>query len=82
MPAPRAEHVLVLRRRQRVERHLLEDREYGVLDALARGRTLESALAELCTAADTASTLETLVAGWFQRWMALGVFARLELDEP
>lgn len=70
---------LAVFRVDRLMRHLeLEPGAYALLDAIARGRTLEESLGDALAAVGDADQLGRSVGGWFQRFVERGL---IEIDD-
>jgi hypothetical protein len=74
IPAADRYWMAVCRRDFVVERFELDEPQYVLLEALARGETLPAAIASASVVAPVAE-LEARLGGWFAGWMAGGFFA-------
>lgn len=76
MPPPERHWLAICRRDFMVERYELDEPQFVLLEALARGETLPAAIAAASAAAPV-TELEARLSGWFAGWMAGGFFATL-----
>ncbi len=75
-PVPQKTYVLLVRHQNEVQRLALDEAGYALLQALARGLTVEQALDAVI--AEDSARLPAIAANlqvWFSQWVANGVFA-------